>query len=217
MPIRILIADDHAVFRSGLKALLEKEDDLLVVGETGDGFATVEAAARQDVDVLLLDITMPGLRGPKIAEAVLAARPELAIVVLTMHEDQYYLQELFRIGARAFVLKKSTGTDLLQAIRAAHRGQRYIDPALAGDVLSSYVGGRRSAEGMARIDLLTPREREVCTLLAYGHTNAEIAGKLHISERTVETHRTHIMGKLSLHSRAELVRFALDNGLLADH
>lgn len=217
MPIRILIADDHAVFRSGLRALLEKEDDLEVVAETGDGFATVEAAGRSDVDVLLLDITMPGMRGPKIAEAALSQRPQLAIVVLTMHEDEYYLQELFRIGARAFVLKKSTGTDLVQAIRAAHGGQPYIDPALAGDVLCSFVGGPRPAEGTARIDLLTPREREVCTLLAYGHTNAEIAGKLHISERTVETHRTHIMGKLTLNSRAELVRFALDNGLLADH
>lgn len=217
MPIRILIADDHAVFRSGLRALLEKEHDLEVVGEAGDGFTTIEAAARPDVDVLLLDISMPGMRGPKIAEAALSARPQLAIVVLTMHEDEYYLQELFRIGARAFVLKKSTGTDLVQAIRAAYDGQRYIDPALAGDVLCSYVGGPRPAKGAARTDLLTPREREVCTLLAYGHTNAEIAGKLGISERTVETHRTHIMGKLHLNSRAELVRFALDNGLLADH
>ena len=214
MPIRILIADDHAVFRSGLRALLEKESDLLVVGETGDGVATVAAIATQEVDVLLLDITLPKLPGPKVAEAVLHKRPHLAIVVLTMHEDEYYMQELFKIGARAFVLKKSTGTDLLQAIRAAHRGEQYIDPSLAEHVISSYVGRRSAYKAAGRLDLLTPREQEVCTLLAYGHTNAEIAQKLFISERTVETHRTNLMAKLDLKSRAELVRFAIGHGLL---
>ncbi len=213
MPIRILIADDHAVFRSGLKALLEKEPDLAVVAETGDGRATVEAVANQEVDVLLLDITMPKLSGPKVAEAVLLQKPHLAIVVLTMHEDEYYLQELFKIGVRAFVLKKSTGTDLLQAIRAAYRGEQYVDPALAGHLISSYVGGVSAKKTTTRVDLLTPREAEVCTLLAYGHTNGEIALKLFISERTVETHRTNLMAKLDLRSRAELVRFAIDNGL----
>ena len=213
MPIRILIADDHSVFRSGLKALLEKEPDLTVVAETGDGFATIEAVATQEIDVLLLDITMPKLSGPKVAEAVLREKPHLAIVVLTMHEDEYYLQELFKIGARAFVLKKSTGTDLLQAIRAAHQGERYVDPALGGQVISSYVR-QRSTKSAGRLDLLTPREKEVCTLLAYGHTNAEIAEKLSISERTVESHRNNVMGKLELKSRAELVRFAIDHGLL---
>lgn len=214
MPIRILIADDHAVFRSGLRALLEKDPEFIVVGETGDGLSTVRAVAQQEVDVLLLDISMPGLAGPQVAEASLRQCPRLAIVVLTMHEDEYYLQELFKIGARAFVLKKSTGTDLMQAIRAAHRGEQYVDPALTSHVISSYVGGRSPKGNKGRLDLLTPREREVCTFLAYGHTNAEIAERLSISERTVETHRTHILGKLGLKSRAELVRFAIDNGLL---
>ena len=214
MPIRILIADDHAVFRSGLKALLEKEADLKVVAETGDGFSTIEAVVHQEVDVLLLDITMPGLPGPKVAEIVLQKRPRLAIVVLTMHEDEYYLQELFKIGVRAFVLKKSTGTDLLQAILAAYRGEQYVDPALAGHVISSYIGRQPTKKTKGRVDLLTLREQEVCTLLAYGHTNGEIAQKLSISERTVETHRTNLMAKLDLRSRAELVRFAIDNGLL---
>ncbi len=214
MPIHILIADDHAVFRSGLKALLEKEPDLKVVAETGDGFATIEMAVKEAIDVMLLDIAMPGLPGPKVAESVLKKRPRLPIVVLTMHEDEYYLQEMFKIGVRAFVLKKSTGTDLLQAIRAAYRGEQYIDPALASHAISSYVGIRSGRHAKGRLDLLTPREQEVCGLLAYGHTNAEIAEKLFISERTVETHRTHLMTKLDLKSRAELVRFAIDNGLL---
>jgi DNA-binding NarL/FixJ family response regulator len=214
MPIRILIADDHAVFRSGLRALLEKDSEFTVVGETGDGLSTIEVVGQQEIDVLLLDISMPGLAGPQVAEASLRARPRLAIVVLTMHEDEYYLQELFKIGARAFVLKKSTGTDLMQAIRAAYRGEQYIDPVLTGHVISSYVGGRSQKKSEGRLNLLTPREKEVCTFLAYGHTNAEIAKKLTISERTVESHRTHILGKLDLKSRAELVRFSIDHGLL---
>lgn len=214
MAIRILIADDHTIFRSGLRAMLEKETDLEVVAETGNGFDTIRAVREQKIDVLLLDLNMPGLPGSRVAEAIVAEQPRLAIVVLTMHEDDYYLRELFQIGARAFVLKKSTGRDLVQAIRAAYRGDRYVDPALAGDVLASFLSHqpRRKA---ARLDLLTPREQEVCALLAYGHTNVEIAEKLCISERTVETHRTNINGKLGLKSRAELVRFAIENGLLS--
>jgi DNA-binding NarL/FixJ family response regulator len=215
MPIRILIADDHAVFRNGLKVLLEKEPDLKVVGETGNGFDTLRAVSETDLDLLLLDVAMPGLPGSKVAEAVLKGKPHLAIVVLTMHEDEYYLQEFFRLGVRAYVLKKSTGTDVVQAIRAAIKGEQYIDPALAGLVISSYVGGRQpKKQRTGRLDLMTPREIEVLTLLAYGHTNAEIAEKLCISERTVETHRTNIMAKLEFKSRAELVRFAIDNGIL---
>lgn len=213
MSIRVLIADDHAVFRSGLKALLEKESDLEVIGEAGDGRATIEAVDRHEFEVLLLDLSMPKLSGAQVAEYALKKKPRLAIVVLTMHEDEFYLQELFKIGARAFVLKKSTGTQLIEAIRIAHRGDQFIDPALTGHVISSYIG-RPTKKVEGRLDLLTPREQEVCTLLAYGHTNAEIAEKLCISERTIETHRTHLLGKLELKSRAELVRFAIDHGLL---
>jgi DNA-binding NarL/FixJ family response regulator len=214
MPIRIWIADDHAVFRNGLKVLLEKEPDLEVVGETGNGFDTIRAVSATDLDVLLLDVAMPGLAGAKVAEAVLKEKPHLSIVVLTMHEDEYYLQEFFRLGVRAYVLKKSTGTDVVQAIRAARKGEKYIDPALAGLVISSYVGRQPKKPKTERLDLMTPRELEVLTLLAYGHTNAEIAEKLCISERTVESHRTNIMTKMEFKSRAELVRFAIDNGML---
>ena len=213
MPIRILIADDHAVFRVGLKALLEKETDMKIVADAGDGFEAAREAIERDIDVLLLDISMPGLTGPQVAETVLQKKPDLAIVVLTMHEDEHYLQELFRTGVRGFVLKKSSGQDLIQAIRAAHRGEHYVDPSMAGRVISSLAShaGRESSEGLAR---LTRREREVCTFLAYGHTNAEIAEQLAISDRTVETHRSNIMAKLKLKSRAELVRFAIEHGLL---
>lgn len=214
MSIRIFIADDHAVFRSGLRALLEKESDIEVVGETGNGFDTIRAVAETSMDVLILDVTMPGLNGPKVAKAVLKEKPQLAIVVLTMHEDEYYLQELFRMGVRAYVLKKSTGTDVVQAIRAAQKGEQYIDPALAGLVISSYVGRQPKKPKTDRLDLMTPRELEVLTLLAYGHTNGEIAERLCISERTVESHRNNIMAKLEFKSRAELVRFAIENDML---
>jgi two-component system response regulator NreC len=217
MATRVFIADDHAVFRSGLRALLEKESDIEVVGENGNGFDTIRAVAETDVDVLLLDIAMPGLPGAKVAEEVLKGKPNLAIIVLTMHEDEYYLQEFFRLGVRAYVLKKSTGTDVVQAIRAARKGEQYVDPALAGLLISSYVGRQPKKAKVGRLDLMTPRELEVMTLLAYGHTNAEIAEKLCISERTVESHRTNIMTKLELKSRAELVRFAIDNGMLKLH
>jgi len=214
MPIRILIADDHAVFRSGIRALLEKESDLEVVGETGNGLDTIRTAVEIDVDILLLDISMPGLSGAKVAEDVLKEKPKLGIVVLTMHEDEYYLQEFFKLGVRAFVLKKSTGTDVVQAIRAAKRGEQYIDPSLVGQFISTYVGQKSPKKITGKIDLLTTREKEVLKLLAYGHINAEIAEKLFISERTVETHRTNIMSKLGLKSRAEIVRFAIDNAML---
>ena len=213
MPIRILIADDHAVFRVGLKTLLKKETDMKIVADVGDGFEAAREAIKRDIDVLLLDISMPGLTGPQVAETVLQEKPDLAIVVLTMHEDERYLQELFRTGVRGFVLKKSSGQDLIQAIRAAHRGEHYVDPSMAGRVISSLTSdaGRESSERLAE---LTRREREVCTLLAYGHTNAEIAEQLAISDRTVETHRANIMTKLGVKSRAELVRFAIVHGLL---
>jgi two-component system response regulator NreC len=214
MPIRIFIADDHAVFRSGLRELLEKDPDFKVVGETGNGFDTIRMVAETELDVLLLDVSMPGLMGAQVAEEVLKLRPNLAIVVLTMHEDEYYLQEFFRLGVRAYVLKKSTGTDVAQAIRAAQKGEQYIDPALAGVVISSYVGRQPKKPKTQRLDVMTPRELEVLTLLAYGHTNAEIAEKLCISERTVETHRNNIMTKMEFKSRAQLVRFAIDNGML---
>jgi two-component system response regulator NreC len=214
MRIRTVIADDHTIFRSGLRALLEKESDIEIVAEASDGFETARAVDSIQVDVLVLDLSMPGLSGTKVVETVRQTHPHLAIVVLTMHEDDYYLRELMKMGIQAYVLKKSTGTELLRAIRMAYRGEQYIDPLLAGRVISSYVRDGSPDVKKGKVALLTPREQEVCRLLAYGNTNAEIAQILFISERTVETHRANAMAKLELKSRSELVRFAIDNGLL---
>jgi two-component system response regulator NreC len=213
MSIRILIADDHAVFRSGLRALLEKENDFEVVGEAGTGLETLKLAQNNEINVLLLDINMPEMNGPVVAEEIVKKHSEIAIIILTMHDDEYYFQELFKIGVRGFVLKKSTGTDLIQAIRAVIRGEQYVDPALTSYLLSPYVGRPEKKKG-GRKNLLSQREQEICRMLAYGHTNSEVAQKLFISERTVEFHRSNIFSKLGLKTRAELVRFAIDNGIM---
>lgn len=213
-PIRILIADDHAIFRSGLRALLKEEDDFEIVGETGNGFDTLREVDRLDVDLLLLDLSMPGLSGSQVAEALLDQDPHLAIVVLTMHEEEYYLRELFKMGVRGFILKKSTGTDLIQAIRTVHRGGEYVDPSMAGRFVALSVGAP-ARRRVAQDERLTRREKEVCRLLALGNTNAEVAEQLVISERTVETHRANLMAKLELRTRAELVRYAIDHGLMS--
>ena len=213
MKIRILIADDHEIMRSGLRAMLERAPDIEIVGEAANGFDAIKSVAGHQVDVLILDLSMPGLSGSRVAETVAREHPRVAIVILTMHEDSFHLQELFKIGAKAFVLKKSSGTNLLQAIRAAYRGESYVDPLMAGRVVLSYARAPSREKG-DRVDELSPREQEVCTLLAYGHTALEIASKLSISERTVESHRANISGKLGLKTRAEIVRFAMEYGLL---
>ncbi len=213
MKIRIMIADDHTMFRSGLRALLEKASDIEVVAEAENGFDALKCVADNQLDVMILDLSMPGLCGSRVAEEVIREHPRVAIVILTMHEDSYHLQELFKIGVRGFVLKKSSGTNLLQAIRAAYRGESYVDPLLAGQMVSKYAGLPAGGKN-DRVDALSPREQEVCTLLAYGHTTPEIAAKLSISERTVESHRANISGKLGLKTRAEIVRFAMEYGML---
>lgn len=214
MAIRLLLADDHAMFRHGLRAVLERYGDSEVVGEASSGLETLDRLRKVKTDVLVLDLSMPGgLSGARVAEEVLAEHPRLAIVVLTMHEDEYYLKEMFQIGALSFVLKRSSPDILAEAIRSAFRRAHFVDPALSDCVLSTYLG-RTPGGGVQRADRLTSREKEVCGLLAMGYTNAEVGKRLHISTRTVETHRTNIMKRFDLKNRAELVKFAIDNGLL---
>lgn len=213
-PIRLLIADDHAVFRNALNVLLSQEADFNVVAEADCEAQALDALGRHTVDVLVLDMSIPpGMAGPRIAKAAAKAQPKLAIVVLTMHDDRCYVQDMFRLGASAYVLKKSAKHELFRAIRDAHRGQRYIDPALVDQAVSNFTGSVSPSITDSNVDALTPREQEVCRLLAYGHTNGEIAEMLSISERTVQTHRQNLMSKLRLKSRAELVGYAMAQGL----
>lgn len=214
MRIRIVIADDHAVFRSGLRALVEKEPEFEVVGEAGSGQEVLKIIEENPFDVLVLDLSMPGMTGSAVATRVLETHPKSSIVVLTMHDDDHYVRELFKIGVRGYVLKKSTGNELLQAVRAAYRGERYLDPALLDLVIPSFIGKQTNEKHRGRLGLLTEREREVCGLLAQGLSHAKVASKLNISPRTVESHRANLMTKLDLDNRAELVRFAMDNDLL---
>lgn len=211
---RILLVDDHAIFRSGMRALLDGTPDLEVVAEASDGVAALAMLERHEVDVMLLDLSMPGaMSGPRTAEEALESHPHLTVVVLSMHDDDYYLREMLEIGARAYVLKRSPPEVLTSAIRAAAGGQQFVDPALVGGLINAYMG-RPKGEGEARLDLLTDREREVCRLVALGYTNQEVGRHLHISPRTVETHRRNVMHRLDLRNRAELVRFAIDNALI---
>jgi two-component system response regulator NreC len=210
-PIRIHLTDDHAVFRCGLKAFIEKEADLLVVSEAADGDETIVAARAAKPDVVILDINLPKSSASTVAKDLLAEHPKLALLMLTIHDEEHYLREYLRIGAKGFMLKTSTGDELIDAIRKVHRGEQYVDPALSHYLIANYIGRpKESKEGIA---LLTGREREICSYLASGYTNAEVAETLNISKRTVETHRAAIMAKIGLKSRAELVHFAMENGL----
>jgi two-component system response regulator NreC len=204
--VRVLIADDHALVRSGLQALLSTQPDIEVVGEAEDGAVVVDRCRRLLPDVVLLDITMPGRGGIPAAEEIHRVCPTTKVLMLTMHEDDAYARQALRAGAAGYVLKKALATELIQAIRAVHRGERYIASSLAGA-----LAGDTPLQTTGGVEQLSEREREVAGLIALGHTNAEMAAKLHISEKTVETHRAHILEKLGLRTRAELVRFAIEH------
>jgi len=212
--IRVLIADDHALVRSGLRALLEAQPDIEVVGEAEDGVVAAGRCKQLLPDVVLMDLTMPGRGGVRATEDILRASPTIKVLALTMHEDESYAREALMAGAAGYVLKKSLATELVMAIRAVHQGRRYVAPAMERRLAGREPHRSHPNRKAAGLRLLSEREREVIGLIALGHTNAEIATQLHISDKTVETHRAHIVEKLGLRTRADLVRFALDHGLL---
>ena len=205
-----MIVDDHAVVRSGLKLLLNAEDELEVVGEAGNAEEAVLRAKLLQPDILLLDVVMPGRSGIEVAHEVREVAPETKVVMLSMQDDPSYVREAFGAGAHGYVLKEAADTELVRAVREVAGGGRYVNPELGARL--AFAEAQAKAEEEA--DPLSDREREVLRLLALGHTNQEIAKMLYISVRTAETHRAHIMQKLRLETRAELVRYALDHGLL---
>jgi two-component system response regulator NreC len=206
--IRALIVDDHAVVRSGIRLLLEREDDLEVVGDAADARNAVFLTRRHKPDVILLDVSMPGRSGVDVIEELLTESPESRILMLSMEDDPAYVRQAFAAGARGYVLKEAADVEVVDAIRRVAAGEQYVHPALGARLVSPAITGESDGEP------LSDREQEVLSLLALGYTNPEIAERLVVSVRTVESHRSHIFTKLRLTTRAELVRYAMDRGLL---
>jgi DNA-binding NarL/FixJ family response regulator len=208
--IRVLVVDDHAVVRAGIRRVLDAESDIETVGEAATAERAVFEALESKPDVVLMDVVMPGKSGIEGLPALLNAVPEVRVLMLSMQDDPRYVREAFEAGASGYVLKDAADTDVVDAVRAVAAGERYVHPTLGARLVAAESEERKRAES----DPLSEREREVLRLLALGHTNQEIAALLYISVRTAETHRAHVMQKLGLSSRAELVRYALDHGLV---
>ena len=209
-PVRVLIVDDHAVVRTGIRLLLVREPDIEPVGEAGSGREAIFESRSLKPDVILMDVVMPDGNGLEIIPTLLRERPETKVLVLSMQDDPRYVREAFDAGATGYVLKEAADVEVVAAVREVARGGRYVNPELGARLIAADVAAARKAEE----DPLSDREREVLRLLALGHTNQEIATQLFLSVRTAETHRAHIMQKLRLTSRAELVRYAIAQGLL---
>jgi two-component system response regulator NreC len=211
-PIRVLVVDDHAVVRGGLRRVLDAEPDIETVAEAPSAERALFEALEHRPDVVLMDVVMPEKSGIEGTPAVLQAVPETKVLILSMQDDPRYVREAFDAGASGYVLKEAADTEVVAAVRAVAAGERYVHPALGARLVAAEAAARKRAE----VDPLSDRERGVLRLLALGHTNQEIAKLLYISVRTAETHRAHIMQKLGLSSRAELVRYALSEGLLTE-
>jgi two-component system response regulator NreC len=212
--IRVLIADDHAIVREGVRMILAREDDIEVVGEAGDGEQAMQLVAERQPDVVIMDISMPGMGGIEATRRIRAQHPQVQVLVLTMHEDETYVFQLLRAGAAGYVLKRAAAQDLVQAVRAAARGEAFLYPSVARKVVADYLTRVERGEDRERYDGLTAREKEILTLIAQGLSNQQIAERLFISIKTVQTHRAHILEKLGLHDRTELVRYAIRKGLI---
>ena len=207
--VRILLADDHTVVRSGFRRILEGQPDMEVIGEVSNGRDAVEQAAALQPDLVIMDVTMPELNGIEAARRICEMLPKTRILALSMHRDSVYVREILRAGASGYLLKDSSESDFITAVRSVAQGEGYLSPAVSEAVLSDY---RKHVTNP--IDLLTSREREVLQWIAEGKTNKEIATGLNLSVYTVEAHRGKIMEKLNLHSAGEMVRFAIRNGLI---
>jgi DNA-binding NarL/FixJ family response regulator len=214
MPIRILLADDHAVVRDGVRALLEKHPDMEVVAEAADGREAAQLAAELCPDVVMMDIAMPNLNGIDATRRILAAHPQIAVVILSMHQDESYVLRSLKAGAKGYLLKDALRSDVLDAIHAVVQGRSFLTRKISRMMQEDYIREMEQRGLEDSYDLLTDREREVLQLAAEGKPNKEIAGALNISLTTVETHRTHILQKLGLHSVPELILYAVRKGII---
>jgi DNA-binding NarL/FixJ family response regulator len=210
---RILLADDHALVRHGLRMVLEAQPDMQVVAEVGDGVQAVERGLQDDVDLAVIDITMPRMTGLHATRELHRRRPELRILMLSMHENERYLHEALKAGASGYVLKSVADRDLVEAVRAAMRGEKFLYPGARTPLIEDFLHRARQ-DLPVREDPLTPREQEVVKLVAEGYTNKQIAETLVISEKTVERHRANILDKLGMRDRVDLTRYAIRHGLI---
>lgn len=213
--VRVVLADDHAIVREGLRALIDRQSDMEVVGEAGDGRTAVDVALRLKPDVVVMDLSMPVLNGTRAAKELIWRNPDIRILALTVHEERSYLRELLEAGAAGYLLKRVASEELVHAIRRVAEGGRYVDGQLIPEVLDRFIrvpGKEGKTEGRA----LTPREEEVMRLIARGYSNKEIAGQLSVSVKTVETHKARATDKLDIHNRAGIVRYALEQGWMND-
>jgi len=212
-PIRILIADDHGVLRSGLRMMLSSQEDMVVVGEAATGDEVPLLCSRLRPDLVLLDLSMPGMSSSEVIRTTLGQVPGIKFLVLTMHDDEHYLREVVAAGARGYILKKAADTELLAAIRSVHEGGLYIDPAMARYFVAQVMQAAEAGKESRQVTL-SERERQVLKLLAMGYTYRQIGEELFISEKTVETYASRIKKKLHISRRSELVRYALKHGLI---
>jgi two-component system, NarL family, response regulator NreC len=213
--LRILLADDHVVVRTGLRALLERQPNLEVVGESENGRETVELVASLGPDVVVMDVAMPVLNGIEATKMILTQRPATAVVILSMHADESYVMRALKAGARGYLLKDSAAADLISAIQAVSQNKSFFSPKVSRILAEDYVRVLKQKGAVDSYDLLTSREREILQLLAEGKANKEVATALNISPYTVETHRRHILEKLNLHNPAELILYAVRKGIIS--
>ena len=214
MTIRLLLVDDHAVVRSGLRMLLENESNIEIAGEAGSGHEALHSIEQLHPDMVLMDIGLPDMTGIEVTQKIKATWPEIAVVALTIHEDEEYFFKMLQAGANGYVPKRAAPEELLTALRTAAEGGVYLYPSLAKLLVRDYLAGEREATTVDALHDLTDREREVLAHLAEGASNQEIADVLEISPKTVARHRENIMRKLNLHSRVELVKYAIRKGII---
>lgn len=210
-PLRLLLVDDHAIVRAGLRMLFQAEADMQIVGEADSGAEAIAAARALRPDVVIMDVAMPGMNGIEATRQIREAHPDTAVLALTMHEDEQYFFEMINAGAAGYIPKRAAPDDLVAAIRAVAQGHAFMHASLARFLMGE-VAARRDQHNES---VLTPRESQVLTLIAEGYTSREIAEELVISAKTVERHRENIMSKLDVHNRVELVRYAIERGLIA--
>ena len=211
--IKVVVADDHTILRQGIKALLNNQEEIEVVGEAKDGREAIKVIEELLPDVILMDIAMPGLNGLEATRRIKKKFPKTKVVVLTMHTNEEYIFQILNAGADGYLVKETAFQDLISAINSVHRGEAFMSPSISKKVMTDYIQ-RAQGEEKVGFDTLTTREREILQLVAEGNSNKKIAEVLFISPKTVETHRAHIMDKLNIHDRAGLIKYAIRKGMI---